>query len=625
MFWLFIHNNGDYIMRSDFVRFTSRFLMFFFLSIHLAAYAVADGETLVQQVNSSGLDAIGNVIAGEINLDQPNGSGLTLLMAAVDAGNLEVAKLLLEKGASVNKVSHYPNSNDKLKSDEKLSMAESLRATSGTALSLAALKGDYAMVAMLLAYGADTNIQTTINMYDFAIKNGLLNYELTPDKKQILLNTVVVSYSPLVCAIYGKNIKVIELLMEKGAIDATIKANKLALFLARHTIKEDNNPVFTKLLLEDKFVEYSTAFGNIELNGFWLADIDTNNNLFLVKGAKGSSEVSINMADIVCLFILKHKTAPDQKTMQTMEAMFKHLQELANIPALTLSSFFIYCSNLSDKRNISKKEAQTLLSDIINTGVDVDAGITVNVLALDVLAVFATCDLTTIDMFFNKLSTSPNIINARVVSISSLALLSANEQLKSDEALNMLLQKKAKKDSAINIALSPLGIYFLSAIGVLNFKECLDQGLIVGMDGYKENIQQLVNQGAFLSTDISAKVPVSKVISSAIELANCKQDLGKIISTLLSFTEEDTVSLKVGSFIPNLYSGIFSAFFAEKTDCSTMANNYFAATAEALKNYDPNKSDYMIDLNLDPSKMKMSLLMDLSSIVAFAKDKKPLN
>jgi hypothetical protein len=56
-----------------------------------------------------------------------------------------------------------------------------------------------------------------------------------------------------------------------------------------------------------------------------------------------------------------------------------------------------------------------------------------------------------------------------------------------------------------------------------------------------------------------------------------------------------------------------------------MANNYFAATAEALKNYDPNKSDYMIDLNLDPSKMKMSLLMDLSSIVAFAKDKKPLN
>jgi len=188
-------------------------------------------------LNKNAVNISKNLInSSKININKITKKGVTVLWNAARNGLCDMVKMLIDKGADVNKRTEY-----------NVKYNNGNMPLCGTALHIATFKGHLCVVKLLIEKGANINIID--KREDTPLKIALIKYTTGNDKKQSEMRNIVVellkahlkknnkvsnffksidSYkglSPLITAAGFGDIEMIDLLLKSGA-DVNIKVSK---------------------------------------------------------------------------------------------------------------------------------------------------------------------------------------------------------------------------------------------------------------------------------------------------------------------------------------------------------------------------------------------------------------
>ncbi len=219
-------------------------------------------QLLIAAVKDQDTAAARELIAGNVDVNERQGSGATALHWAVHRGDFEMVNLLIEAGAdvsAVNDIGVMPLSlaceNGSASMVEVLLKAgadsNAVLRTGETALMRAAFVGDLGTVDTLLAHGADVNAKEPVR------EQTALMWALDRNREDVVRRlvekgadigaTTTLGFTPLLFATRHNNVEAATLFLDAGSdVNTTSKDNLSALHLA---VKRGHLEV-AKLLLE---------------------------------------------------------------------------------------------------------------------------------------------------------------------------------------------------------------------------------------------------------------------------------------------------------------------------------------------------------------------------------------
>ena len=219
-------------------------------------------QLLIAAVKDQDRAAVRALIAGDVDVNERQGSGATALHWAVHRDDIELVNLLIEAGADVdamNDIGVMPLSlaceNGSASMVEVLLKAgadsNAVLRTGETALMRAAFVGDLDTVDTLLAHGADVNAKEPVReqtalMWALDRQREDVVHRLV-EKGADIEATTTLGFNPLLFAVRHNSVEAATLFLDAGAdVNSASKENLSALHLA---VKRGHLDV-TKLLLE---------------------------------------------------------------------------------------------------------------------------------------------------------------------------------------------------------------------------------------------------------------------------------------------------------------------------------------------------------------------------------------